>query len=63
MARGGEPDGERDATRRPGRENFSFEALPLDDPKVYRLFSDGLTEAVFQFESRGMQGMCPAAVT
>jgi DNA polymerase-3 subunit alpha len=43
--------------RRPGRENFSFETLPLDDAKVYRLFSDGLTEAVFQFESRGMQGM------
>jgi DNA polymerase-3 subunit alpha len=43
--------------RRPGSENFSYEALPLDDPKVYKLFSDGLTEAVFQFESRGMQGM------
>jgi DNA polymerase-3 subunit alpha len=43
--------------RRPGREDFSFETLPLDDPKVYKLFSDGLTEAVFQFESRGMQGM------
>jgi DNA polymerase-3 subunit alpha len=26
-------------------------------PAVYKLFSDGLTEAVFQFESRGMQGM------
>jgi DNA polymerase-3 subunit alpha len=43
--------------RRPERANFSFETIPLDDPKVYRLFSDGLTEAVFQFESRGMQGM------
>src|SRR5439155_8139127 len=24
---------------------------------VYKLFSDGVTEAVFQFESRGMQAM------
>ncbi len=43
--------------RRPGRENFDYESLPLDDARVYKLFSDGLTEAVFQFESRGMQGM------
>jgi len=43
--------------RRPERAGFNFESLPLDDPKVYRLFSDGLTESVFQFESRGMQGM------
>ncbi len=43
--------------RRPGMENFSYEALPLDDKRVYKLFADGLTEAVFQFESRGMQGM------
>jgi DNA polymerase-3 subunit alpha len=43
--------------RRPGREDFSFERLALDDPAVYRLFSDARTEAVFQFESRGMQGM------
>jgi DNA polymerase-3 subunit alpha len=40
-----------------GQENFSYENLPLDDAKVYRLFSEGKTEAVFQFESRGMQGM------
>ena len=43
--------------RRPERAGFNYEALPLDDAKVYRLFSDGLTESVFQFESRGMQGM------
>jgi DNA polymerase-3 subunit alpha len=43
--------------RRPERAGFNYESLPLDDPKVYRLFSDGLTESVFQFESRGMQGM------
>jgi DNA polymerase-3 subunit alpha len=43
--------------RRPARKDFDYETLPLDDPKVYRLFSEGHTEAVFQFESRGMQGM------
>jgi len=43
--------------RRPGRQDFDYATLPLDDPRVYKLFSDGLTEAVFQFESRGMQGM------
>ncbi|MDO8376029.1 MAG: DNA polymerase III subunit alpha, partial [Aquabacterium sp.] len=47
--------------RHPGRENFSFETVPLDDPKVYKLFSDGLTESVFQFESRGMQAMLKEA--
>jgi len=43
--------------RRPERAGFNFESLTLDDPKVYRLFSDGLTESVFQFESTGMQKM------
>jgi len=43
--------------RRPGQENFSFEHIPLDDAPTYQLFADGKTEAVFQFESRGMQGM------
>ena len=43
--------------RRPARADFDYDKLPLDDPKVYRLFSEGRTEAVFQFESRGMQAM------
>jgi len=43
--------------RRPGRQDFAFETVPLDDTKVYRLFSEGRTEAVFQFESGGMQRM------
>jgi DNA polymerase-3 subunit alpha len=43
--------------RHPGQENFAFENLPLDDKATYKLFQDGKTEAVFQFESRGMQGM------
>lgn len=43
--------------RHPGQENFAFENIALDDAQTYRLFTDGKTEAVFQFESRGMQGM------
>jgi DNA polymerase-3 subunit alpha len=31
--------------------------LPLDDPAVYTLFRRAQTIAIFQFESRGMQGM------
>ena len=36
---------------------FNYESIPLDDEKTYALFSKGKTEAVFQFESRGMQAM------
>ena len=43
--------------RHKGQEQFCFEAIPLDDAATYRLFQEGKTEAVFQFESRGMQGM------
>jgi DNA polymerase III subunit alpha len=43
--------------RHPGQKDFSFEAIPLNDAATYKLFADGQTEAVFQFESRGMQGM------
>ncbi len=43
--------------RHKGQENFAFENIPLDDAPTYKLFADGKTEAVFQFESRGMQGM------
>ncbi|MFM7331504.1 MAG: DNA polymerase III subunit alpha [Brachymonas sp.] len=43
--------------RHPGQKDFSFEAIPLNDASTYKLFADGKTEAVFQFESRGMQGM------
>jgi DNA polymerase III subunit alpha len=44
-------------TRYADQKDFAFERLPLDDTKVYELFGSGYTEAVFQFESRGMQGM------
>lgn len=43
--------------RHPGQEHFTFEDIPLNDKATYQLFQDGKTEAVFQFESRGMQGM------
>jgi DNA polymerase-3 subunit alpha len=45
------------AARHQGQEHFAYENLPLDDALVYQLFQDGRTEAVFQFESRGMQAM------
>ena len=44
-------------SRHKGQEDFAFENIALDDPHTYKLFADGKTEAVFQFESRGMQGM------
>jgi DNA polymerase-3 subunit alpha len=43
--------------RHPGQAQFAFEDIRLDDAPTYKLFADGKTEAVFQFESRGMQGM------
>ncbi|MDO5623250.1 MAG: DNA polymerase III subunit alpha [Pseudomonadota bacterium] len=43
--------------RHPGQQDFAFEHIALDDKPTYKLFQDGRTEAVFQFESRGMQGM------
>jgi DNA polymerase-3 subunit alpha len=33
---------------------LDLDAVPLDDPEVYRLFCDGRTSGIFQFESRGM---------
>jgi DNA polymerase-3 subunit alpha len=43
--------------RHKGQENFAFENIALDDVATYKLFADGRTEAVFQFESPGMQRM------
>lgn len=43
--------------RHKGQEDFAYENIRLDDAPTYRLFAEGKTEAVFQFESRGMQGM------
>ena len=33
---------------------FKIDTIPLDDPKTFKIFSDGLTVGVFQFESSGM---------
>ncbi|MEA1987295.1 MAG: DNA polymerase III subunit alpha [Candidatus Marinimicrobia bacterium] len=34
---------------------IDIEKIPLDDKKVFKLFSDGLTSGIFQFESDGMR--------
>ncbi len=36
-------------------KRFSVSEAPIDDPKTFKLFGDGLTVGVFQFESSGMQ--------
>ncbi len=36
-------------------EPLDLEKIPLDDPKTWRLFQEGRTVAIFQFESEGMQ--------
>ncbi|MBW3564551.1 MAG: DNA polymerase III subunit alpha [Acidobacteria bacterium] len=33
---------------------IDIDAIPLDDPEVYRIFQEGRTKGVFQFESGGM---------
>ena len=43
--------------RHPQQKDFNYETIDLADPAVYKLFCDGDTEAVFQFESRGMQSL------
>jgi len=41
--------------RYPDRQDFDWAKVPLDDRKVFKLFGDGFSESVFQFESPGMQ--------
>ena len=41
----------------PELADFSLETLPLNDGATYRLLTQAKTVAVFQLESRGMQGM------
>ena len=38
-------------------EDFDIRKIPLDDPGVYKLLSDGMTRGVFQVESSGMKDM------
>ena len=35
-----------------------WETIPLDDPATMQIFGDGRTDAIFQFESPGMQEIC-----
>ena len=39
------------------KEELNLNTIPLDDAKVYKLFSDGKTDGVFQFESSGMKNL------
>ncbi|MDX1383612.1 MAG: DNA polymerase III subunit alpha [Thermoanaerobaculia bacterium] len=36
---------------------LDLDEVPLDDPEVYRLFCEGRTNGIFQFESRGMKDL------
>jgi DNA polymerase-3 subunit alpha len=44
-----------DEIRRTEGVGLDIDAIPLDDQKTYKLFSDGQTYGVFQFESSGMR--------
>lgn len=39
-------------------EEIDWSRVSLDDEKAMKLFGDGRTEAIFQFESSGMQEIC-----
>jgi DNA polymerase-3 subunit alpha len=43
--------------RHADQQDFDFANIALDDKATYRLLANGQTVAVFQLESRGMQGM------
>ncbi|MBQ0038186.1 MAG: DNA polymerase III subunit alpha [Clostridiales bacterium] len=38
--------------------DFRLENIPMDDPAVYEMLSQGKTSGVFQMESTGMTGVC-----
>ena len=40
---------------------LELDDIPLDDPATYRLFQQGQTSAIFQFESRGMRDLLKQA--
>lgn len=37
--------------------SIDIDSIPIDDEKVYKIFSSGKTEGIFQFESSGMKQM------
>ena len=38
--------------------NFKLSEIPMDDPQVFHMLSEGRTSGVFQMESAGMTGVC-----
>ncbi len=38
--------------------DFSLSEIPMDDPMVFQMLSEGRTSGVFQMESAGMTGVC-----
>ncbi len=44
-----------DSIRAQEDPDFDLDGIPLDDPKVFELFSSGDTDGIFQFESSGMK--------
>jgi DNA polymerase-3 subunit alpha len=44
--------------RNPDKQDFSFDNMPLDDPRVYKLFSDGLTEACSSLNRAACRACC-----
>jgi len=49
-------DAGKSVARRTGRK-VDLSAIPLNDPEVFRLFSEGRTDGIFQFESSGMRDL------
>ncbi|KAF0250416.1 MAG: DNA polymerase III subunit alpha [bacterium] len=39
-------------------ERVDLSLIPLNDEKALKLFTDGMTDAIFQFESEGMKDIC-----
>jgi DNA polymerase III subunit alpha len=46
------------ALKQKANVEIDWEQVPLNDDKTMALFADGRTEAIFQFESSGMQEIC-----
>lgn len=49
-------DARRSVEKKTGKA-LDLDAIPLNDPDVYRLFAEGRTDGVFQFESSGMRDL------
>ena len=44
-----------DLIKERSKKDIDINTIPMDDDKVYNLFSKGLTVGIFQFESAGMR--------